>query len=970
MPPEKDFIKAQILQKRKAALEQKINAPVAISDVVIIPNEVSNEFELSNLYDSAYSSLERIIDHIKLLGTIAGEHHLLQNCCIDIEGDYHLLNKNQITRLLMQEFSFYTEKKPLSLSELHTIINWLSSYAKTKMQNLHLMLSSFAVELQDNQIINVVLYVQCGESAQVNVVLKKLPSDVDYNYEGVKYRSYSEKDGDLPAVVQLPMPDIDSNDQVRLSLDYSAVFVCTTAGGAQYFTAIDICLDHLNREAQKGWLAEIKKRMQNAPDEIIPLHVSHIISSSSVSLKKANFIVEPVQADSKIGYQRTRQAKVRGIDESSSIIVKLQAKYPLLWVKNVINETTLVGAPPFGFAFQVYLYEPHALTPTILANISNIIKHNYLAVYRYDKRILSNDWLNQRLEDFFQNLITFTPQVLINLEPENYRDKKIFFEKIVGDTRKLIDFLDILGDKEKHIEIIISDFLNQLSKDELSPLLQLIAFSLLRKFSLPIPNKHLPLVEFKVYLGTLLLSFDIKRVARIVNDNYGNTLLHLAILNKDATLVSWLINTIVMPINEYNDHRMSALRMALCLGDKKIFLAIMNSAQFSWLYTENKSLLRLIFIPDADPELIKLMLIKMPSLLSYQNEHGETLLHSMVTKKNIPMINVLLELMTDMQVRQVSSYGDSALIYAMRDFGGNGEIIKLLIEHSKVAYAEDLKSRPFELYYIYASTNDARMMLEFLTFVSSIKGFNLCYINVNAMFFGKSPLYVAIEEECTLEELQPLLNHPKITIGIKRDNFFSASIYSVVIESSNWKMLEVLLTHPRNVEVNKCEAMAIIRGLELRDDIKIKDKSIILLVLAEKCPMFMRMIIFKLLPEKLIISIPQLKRLLSSYHKYLAMNFKDCRFFDASQEQLCIKHELECVSATLTAVRQAQKEESPIKSISLPKCYLAKDRNGVVSQLVKLAGLEIDLISNIKTVTELKVATSAKSSMETSRKFQ
>lgn len=78
--------------------------------------------------------------------------------------NYHKSERyNQVSRLLLNEFSFYLKKGMFfTKDEFIQFINHIKKISITKKENVHLLLSSFPVSDGNNKIINTVLYVQCG----------------------------------------------------------------------------------------------------------------------------------------------------------------------------------------------------------------------------------------------------------------------------------------------------------------------------------------------------------------------------------------------------------------------------------------------------------------------------------------------------------------------------------------------------------------------------------------------------------------------------------------------------------------------------------------------------------------------------------------------------------------------------------------------------------------------------------------
>ena len=130
---------------------KKVDKPVYIQDIIIQqkakpPDLVVGEFNFSSTKPGTES---RLLAHIEELITDAANVHLANNA------------KSTITRLLTHEFSFYT-KEPLTLDEFNKVLKHIEKLSM-QYENLHLVLSSFAVLNVDNKVVNTTLHVQCGK---------------------------------------------------------------------------------------------------------------------------------------------------------------------------------------------------------------------------------------------------------------------------------------------------------------------------------------------------------------------------------------------------------------------------------------------------------------------------------------------------------------------------------------------------------------------------------------------------------------------------------------------------------------------------------------------------------------------------------------------------------------------------------------------------------------------------------------
>ena len=157
-------------KKREQAAEEQAelalqNQAVFIRDLYVYPVDPSKRHgEAATVTGGHEGDLERLIGHIRLLAEEARNLHQAHYCQLGSAGDVSLKPDclNHITRLLTHEFSMYTPL-PLSIEDFQKLYDAIYDFAKERgLPNLHLLLSSIAVEVVPGQILNVSLYVECG----------------------------------------------------------------------------------------------------------------------------------------------------------------------------------------------------------------------------------------------------------------------------------------------------------------------------------------------------------------------------------------------------------------------------------------------------------------------------------------------------------------------------------------------------------------------------------------------------------------------------------------------------------------------------------------------------------------------------------------------------------------------------------------------------------------------------------------
>ncbi|MBS0289578.1 MAG: hypothetical protein JSS07_06050, partial [Proteobacteria bacterium] len=281
----------------------KINAPVTIQDIIFTEYEAGKCGEFAQPAANVSTQKNRLYQHIERMVLTAASEHRQKNC-----GNSNFLQpgkENNITRLVTNEFSLYT-KTPLSIADFNDLQQWLVALAKQAPQNLHLILSSFAVRTPNNKVMNVVAQIECGADPKVNLIVKNNPSVVDPVYSEY-VNGYK---------VNIPNIDIKNNDKVNtyqiqlngkaIPFSFNNVTECTTAGGAKFHSCVDICLDHLHGVAKNRLNDKLQQADNISPTEFLPSQCSHVVTSNWVGLSPSNSIGIPTHADPVCSKQRVK----------------------------------------------------------------------------------------------------------------------------------------------------------------------------------------------------------------------------------------------------------------------------------------------------------------------------------------------------------------------------------------------------------------------------------------------------------------------------------------------------------------------------------------------------------------------------------------------------------------------------------------------------------------------------------------
>ncbi len=279
-------------EKEIRETEQRINNPVTIQDIAVTcspdddPWFKTGEFGVDEADEKSQQS--RLLAVITGLVDDAATVHKTNNC--EADNTLKAGKENSVTRLITNEFLFYT-KKPLTLSEFTQLQSDIALLAAKQPENLHLVLSSFAVRTSDNKVMNVVMQVQCGKNPHLQFTVKNNPSDRD--------PSYSEP-GDDGKIKVLPNVDI-KKDKLEKGFTFNNVFECQTAGGAKFFSCIDICLDNNEAVAKKNLDGILQTAAQQSDkgkqSDLLSRNVSHVVTSNSTSVDPGNCVGTVMQAD-------------------------------------------------------------------------------------------------------------------------------------------------------------------------------------------------------------------------------------------------------------------------------------------------------------------------------------------------------------------------------------------------------------------------------------------------------------------------------------------------------------------------------------------------------------------------------------------------------------------------------------------------------------------------------------------------
>ena len=215
-------------------------------------------------------------------------------------------NSELITRISLDEFSFYTQDSPLTIDEYKYLINEVHKLARRLPPNVHLQLATFPVCWPNQVMQNCSLYVQApkkiGEQPLVHHMSKVLSSNIDFQY--ARNGSLIPLSGDQYDRDKLYELGQSCNPNLVLAGTYAALndvnqyknaLRITSANGQMVLQAFDICLDHAygkGKEHLEGLIVQLGSRKEH-----VPVLASHIISSKTIEEMEANATATITHAD-------------------------------------------------------------------------------------------------------------------------------------------------------------------------------------------------------------------------------------------------------------------------------------------------------------------------------------------------------------------------------------------------------------------------------------------------------------------------------------------------------------------------------------------------------------------------------------------------------------------------------------------------------------------------------------------------
>lgn len=212
----------------------------------------------------------------------------LDNC---MTPHSNTVDPDYITRLSTNEFFFFTQE-PLTLQEFEKLQQGIATKAETFPSGIQFIFGSFAVKTPDNQVVNIVPHISCGQPASCRFLIKNITSPLDVRYKEIdskgRFNFLSVLDQSSAPV---HMPQINISGVTHL-FTFNNIISCKSPRGETFLTALDICFDHTKGVAKSN----IDHLIAEDPT-IINQPISHVVISNSVILEPEHCLGSVMHVD-------------------------------------------------------------------------------------------------------------------------------------------------------------------------------------------------------------------------------------------------------------------------------------------------------------------------------------------------------------------------------------------------------------------------------------------------------------------------------------------------------------------------------------------------------------------------------------------------------------------------------------------------------------------------------------------------
>lgn len=314
---------------------------------------------------------KKLVDHISLLASIVNKYHQEINCLKKEDGSYEIkpAHFNHVTRILLHEFFFYTSE-PFSYENFLLLIEDIHKIAKRQLDNVHLVLSSFAVKTPDNKLLNMVLYVECGLEPKIHTFCKSTASIVDMKYKNISLFNQQESKFEKP-IKHTAFTGLETGN----AISNNNVFIVKTFGGAECVIAIDICSDHEWGQGKQLF----ETMLTQADTRIVPENIDHILVSNScrpiASSKISNALLH---VDPLVGIH---PGDLMTPPDLKEIEINYSHDYGGLEISSREDKTIVIANPPFGTPVQLSFCNQRRAEKTELEDKNDIARALFFKEY-------------------------------------------------------------------------------------------------------------------------------------------------------------------------------------------------------------------------------------------------------------------------------------------------------------------------------------------------------------------------------------------------------------------------------------------------------------------------------------------------------------------------------------------------------------------------------------------------------------
>lgn len=210
--------------------------------------------------------------------------------------------KHHITRIALNEFALYPHEKrgPLSLEGFHHLMKKIEILAREYPDNFHLVLATIPVKINEDDVKNIGIYIECGAHPSFHPFTKTVVSKIDPIYPNTKTLEYVAGNDHLKDSI----PDVISLHGLGLSIQQSGNFVCKTAGGKKFRVGVDTCLENQFKTVKRLVNQQLDSTSRTALS-LEPILASHLLPANTADIEPESGITDTiVHIDPKYSAQR------------------------------------------------------------------------------------------------------------------------------------------------------------------------------------------------------------------------------------------------------------------------------------------------------------------------------------------------------------------------------------------------------------------------------------------------------------------------------------------------------------------------------------------------------------------------------------------------------------------------------------------------------------------------------------------